>query len=72
MKKILLTLTVAVCTIVGAAAQSVITRTTVEQGALEGVEENGLGVFKAIPYAKPPVGELRWRPPVKLEKREGV
>ena len=72
MKKILLTLTVAVCTIVGAAAQSVITRTTVEQGALEGVEENGLGVFKAIPYAKPPVGELRWRPPVKLEKWEGV
>ena len=55
MKKLAFML-IALCTFVGAAAQSVITRTTVEQGALEGVEENGLGVFKAIPYAKPPGG----------------
>lgn len=28
--------------------------------------------FRSIPYAKPPVGELRWKPPVPVEKWEGV
>ncbi len=53
-------------------AQKVITRTTVAQGELEGIEEDGLGKFKAIPYAEPPVGELRWKAPVPIKKWEGV
>ncbi len=50
----------------------VITKTTVAQGELEGIEEAGFGMFKAIPYAQPPVGKLRWKAPVPLEKWEGV
>ncbi|MGW6710730.1 carboxylesterase/lipase family protein [Streptomyces sp. NPDC054956] len=31
-------------------------------GRLLGAVEDGLAVFRAVPYAAPPVGELRWRP----------
>lgn len=34
-----------------------------KNGKLQGVERNGMVMFKNIPYAAPPVGDLRWRPP---------
>ena len=38
-------------------------RATVEQGVLVGREADGVRSFKSVPYARPPVGELRWRAP---------
>ena len=35
----------------------------VETGLLQGATEYNMNVFKNIPYAAPPVGDLRWRPP---------
>jgi para-nitrobenzyl esterase len=32
-------------------------------GAVRGSVKNGTLAFKGIPYAKPPTGDLRWRPP---------
>ncbi len=32
-------------------------------GKIEGTVENGIFVFKGIPYAAPPTGSLRWLPP---------
>ena len=36
---------------------------TIAQGPLSGGREDGIAYFKDIPYAAPPVGRLRWRPP---------
>ena len=35
------------------------------QGDLYGYELNTVNVFEGIPYAKPPINDLRWKPPVK-------
>jgi para-nitrobenzyl esterase len=44
----------------------------VEGGWIQGTVENGLSVFKGVPFASPPVGDLRWRPPQPVKKWEGV
>ncbi|MCG6960152.1 carboxylesterase family protein [bacterium BMS3Abin03] len=44
----------------------------VEDGLLQGTYEDGLTVYKGIPFAAPPVGDLRWRPPQPPAKWEGV
>ena len=43
-------------------AQSPMVRT--DSGAISGVREGGLNIYRGVPFAAPPVGELRWRPPV--------
>ena len=54
----------------GVAQQSVPVGT--EYGLVRGVAENGLTVYRGIPFAAPPVGELRWRGPQPAAKWEGV
>ncbi len=44
----------------------------VEQGVLQGTVEDGLTVYRGVPFAAPPVGDLRWRPPQAAAKWEGV
>ncbi len=41
-------------------------------GALAGRAVSGVAVFKGIPYAAPPVGDLRWRPPQPPASWDGV
>lgn len=43
-----------------------------KKGKISGVQMEGHTLFKGIPYAKPPVGELRWRPPQEAEAWDGV
>jgi para-nitrobenzyl esterase len=49
-------------------------RVTIDTGTLEGVVDSASGVmvFRGIPYAAPPVGELRWRPPQSPARWQGV
>ncbi|MFM7194814.1 MAG: carboxylesterase/lipase family protein, partial [Bacteroidota bacterium] len=43
-------------------AQSPVVKTS--NGPVEGYKANGLEIFKGIPFAAPPVGELRWKAPM--------
>ena len=45
---------------------------TAPAGAMRGVQQDGLEVFKGIPYAQPPVGGLRWTPPRPLADEQAV
>jgi len=44
---------------------------TVEQGVLVGREAEGVRSFRGVPYARPPVGDLRWRAPRRAEGWSG-
>lgn len=44
----------------------------VDGGMLQGAYEEGLTIYKGIPFAAAPVGDLRWRAPQPPAKWEGV
>jgi para-nitrobenzyl esterase len=41
-------------------------------GKIEGLEKDGVQIWRGVPFAKPPVGELRFMPPQPPEAWEGV
>ena len=41
-------------------------------GTICGVEKNGIQIFKGIPFAAPPVGDLRWKAPQPVKPWKGV
>jgi para-nitrobenzyl esterase len=50
-----------VCAVVAPAAAGLVVNT--DKGPVRGIAVNGIHEFLGIPYAAPPVGDLRWRPP---------
>jgi para-nitrobenzyl esterase len=59
-----------ICAVVPVLAQ--IKTATVTGGTVEGVVKDGIASFKGIPFAAPPVGDLRWRSPQPVITWEGV
>ena len=47
-------------------------RITVEQGTLEGELKGSFMIFRGVPYAKPPVGDLRFKAPQQPDRWSGV
>ncbi len=54
------------------AAQTLAPVKTARGLMVQGAIEDGLSVYKGIPFAAPPVGELRWKAPQPPAKWEGV
>lgn len=44
----------------------------IETGLIQGIIEDDLTVFKGIPFAAPPVGDLRWKAPQPASDWDGV
>jgi para-nitrobenzyl esterase len=44
----------------------------VDTGQLQGVVDDGVVSYKGVPFAAPPVGDLRWRPPQPAAQWTGV
>jgi para-nitrobenzyl esterase len=44
----------------------------VDTGKLEGESDGTINAFLGIPYATPPVGNLRWKPPARAAKWKGA
>ncbi len=44
----------------------------IEGGIVQGAVEDGLSVYRGIPFAASPVGDLRWRAPQPVVKWDGV
>ncbi len=66
-----LTIAFAACISTVSRAQTLV-RTATVSGQVEGLWEDGVRVFKGIPYAAPPVRELRWRAPRPPVSWQGV
>lgn len=43
-----------------------------KSGKIQGYKENGIEIFKGIPYAEPPIDDLRFSPPVAKKKWHGI
>ncbi len=76
-------ITVAVACVVGAACGDAVDRgggaaaapsrvVQVDGGAIRGFRAGALSVYRGIPFAAPPVGALRWRPPQPVLPWRGV
>jgi para-nitrobenzyl esterase len=49
---------------------SVVVQTT--DGKISGYKSDNINIFKAIPFAAPPVGDLRWKAPQRVKPWNGV
>lgn len=61
--------------LLGSFAMNAVTYTQpvkVEGGLVEGIVEDGVEIFKGIPFAAPPVGDLRWKAPHPVQPWRGV
>lgn len=61
-----------ICLMTCLPASAQMTTADVTGGRIEGVVKDSLTIYKGVPFAAPPVGELRWRDPQPVQPWQGV
>jgi para-nitrobenzyl esterase len=69
---LLLALLVLILFTIACSSPSLTTSVEVTGGTIEGVEQDGIFTYKGIPFAAPPVGDLRWKAPAPVQSWTGV
>jgi para-nitrobenzyl esterase len=67
-----LLIAIPLATLAFSTVEAAITQARVTGGTVGGTTKDGIASFKGIPFAAPPVGSLRWRPPQKPPPWRGV
>ena len=70
MKKVLITIFL-ICALAPLAFSQIQTA-KVTGGEVQGVVADGISIFKGIPFAAPPVGDLRWKAPAPVQTWTGI
>lgn len=68
----MITLSILIAPVIMLASSSSAPQTKTRAGVVEGKTEGSVHAFLGIPYAAPPVGDLRWKAPVAPAKWTGV
>ncbi len=69
---LLLPFLITTSTIAQAGRQDKVPQVTTANGTLEGINDSGVRIFKGVPFAQPPVGELRWKAPQPAKNWQGI
>ncbi len=72
MKQFNILLLAVVALLLGACTKLQPGQVKVEGGIIQGTVTEDLTIYKGIPFAAPPVGDLRWKAPQPVEKWDGV
>jgi para-nitrobenzyl esterase len=72
MRKAILPILILILIICSAALEPRTAKVKTEAGWIQGIVTEDLMIFKGIPFAAPPVGELRWRAPQPVKLWEGI
>jgi para-nitrobenzyl esterase len=60
------------CLAIGSCTQLEPDQVQTQSGIVQGTVSDSLRIFKGIPFAKPPIGNLRWKAPEPVEAWDGV
>lgn len=57
--------------VLGSASIAAPVKVAIDSGVLIGESTDGVNSFKGVPFAKAPIGDLRWQPPERVERWQG-